>query len=90
MSGINASPRVVLDLAKSIEESSKIIYGLTADLKNKLKVLGHTFQDEGFIRIQNYINATERQVYDMLPEFSKVERGLAEYAAFLIASGQKV
>jgi uncharacterized protein YukE len=90
MSGVSASPRVVLDLAKSIGDSNKTIFSLTVDLNNKLKVLGQTFQDEGFIRIQNYINATERQVYDMEPEFHRVVSKLAEYAALLISSGQKI
>jgi hypothetical protein len=87
MSGIKASSQVIIDLGRNIYANIRNVFNSSINLNNQLKTLGHTFQDEGFIRIQNYIKATEKQILGVEPELRMVETKLIEYAELIIKSG---
>jgi ABC-type transporter Mla subunit MlaD len=80
---VNASPEAVIELTKDINQCLKSLNALNEELTRNLRSLGTSFQDEGFLIIQNYIERTKQMVDQSVPDLGRVMNSLVEMARLL-------
>ena len=87
---IKASSRSIIELTKGINECIKRISSLNNNLFTQLKVLGNTFQDEGYAVIQGYVTSSQTKVNEAVPDLKVVMEKLVEYARLLQESEKRI
>lgn len=87
---IEASSRTIIELTKSISECIKRISSLNNDLSSELKMLGNTFQDEGYAVIQGYVSGSQAKLNEAVPDLKVVMEKLVEYAYLLCESEKNI
>jgi len=83
---VETSWKSILKLTEDILKCVKKIETLGKDLSSRLKTLGATFQDEGYVTIQGYIKKTQKKVDNSVPDLTKVKNALIEVAKLLKAA----
>lgn len=87
---INSSSKTILELIKNINNCMKEIRSLNTEMNNQLKKLGNSFQDEGYILVQSYINYSNQKYLEAAPDFKTVMEKLFEYATLLEESEKNI
>lgn len=87
---IEASSKTIIELTKGISECIKKITSLNSNLSDKLKVLGNTFQDDGFAVIQGYVSSSQTKVNEAVPDMKIVMEKLIEYAELIKISEDSI
>ena len=77
--GVEASEKTLLELANNIAKGLCKINMLNSNLSNELTKLGTTFQDDGYLTIQNYICKVQTEVETNQGDLRKICEKLIEY-----------
>lgn len=85
---VNVEIEEVLDLVKGISSTLKEISENNSDMKQKLRTLGVTFQDEGFDKVCGMVANAETKLNEACPDLNMVIGGLTAYAEKLLRSIQ--
>ncbi len=80
MSGINASPKQILVLARNIASDISRISSLTNALSDDVEKLAKTFQDDGINTVRNYVSKVQSGINDCTPHIAMVCNSLSDYA----------
>lgn len=70
----------VIKLAKDILKDDKQMIQLSTDLKSRLMKLKSSFQDDGIIEVETYINGILSKLSNAQGAFSTIANELMEYA----------
>ncbi len=87
---VNVDYQEVLDLARSISSSLKSILENNNEMKQNLRNLGVTFQDEGFEKVCGMVANSEKNLREATPDLLLVSTKLLEYADDLFQSTKKL
>ncbi|MCL2720824.1 MAG: hypothetical protein FWD47_05745 [Treponema sp.] len=90
VSQITSDPIQIGNLVTMIQNNLKQIENCNTELKENLLNLRTSFQDEGFVIIQNHIAKTRQQIDESVPHFSTVLNKMLEYAEELKISGKAI
>ena len=75
---------LMITTTKNLIKEMEAIDRETRKIKNDLKVLGESFNDEGYQTIQNLIEENTKLIEKNRPEFNKVTTAMTRYIDLLI------
>ena len=87
---VNVSSSELVDLVKAISTSISSICVSNDAMKESLRNLGMTFQDEGFDKLTTMVSNSERNLREASPDLDYIAGQLIQYARLLNDSKTKL
>lgn len=87
---VNVSSSELVDLVKAIRTSISSINVSNEAMKESLRNLGATFQDEGFDKLTTMVLNSERNLHEASPDLIYITEQLMQYASLLNDSKTKL